>query len=134
MFSITVTPRFGDIDGLGHANNIAPATWFELARNPVMRIFDPQLSLDPKYFTLIMVHADYDFIDQVFLKTDVEIKTWISKIGTKSFTVHHQAWQEGRLCAEGSAVLVNYDFSAGQSFPIPDHQRKILEEHLIQEK
>ncbi|KUK74851.1 MAG: Thioesterase, partial [Methanobacterium sp. 42_16] len=33
MYTISVTPRFGDADGLRHINNIVLAEWFELARN-----------------------------------------------------------------------------------------------------
>jgi acyl-CoA thioester hydrolase len=126
-----VTPRFGDIDGLGHVNNIVPGEWFEMARTPVMRFFDPDLELKKTTFPLIMAHTDYDFKDQIFIRSDVEIKTWVSKIGTKSFTIFQQAWQEGRLCVEGNAVIVHYDFNIEQSTPIPDHLRKKLEEHLI---
>jgi len=74
---------------------------------------------------------DFDFIDQLFLKDEVEIKTWISKIGTKSFTISHEAWQQGRLCVTGTAVIVHFDFNTQKTTPIPDDKRKILEEHLI---
>jgi acyl-CoA thioester hydrolase len=61
----------------------------------------------------------------------VEIKTWISRIGTKAFTAHHEAWQEGRLCVKGNAVMVHYDFNTEQTTVIPDGRRKQLEEHLL---
>jgi acyl-CoA thioester hydrolase len=129
MLSITVNPRFGDIDILGHINNIVPAQWFELGRTAVMQFFDTELKLTKETFPLIMAHSEYDFVDQMFLK-ETEIKTCISKIGTKSFTVYHEAWQEGRLCVKGSAVIVHYDFKTKKSTPIPDDKRKLLEQHL----
>jgi acyl-CoA thioester hydrolase len=130
MFTITVSPRFGDIDGLGHVNNTVLAAWFELARNPLFRIFEPNLSLTYDTWPLIMAHTDYDFVGQLFFQHDVEIRTHISRIGTKSFTVCHEAWQEGRLCTTGSAVIVHFDFLAGKSTPIPNDKKKILAEHL----
>ena len=133
MFSVIVYPRFGDMDILGHINNISPSQWFEIARTPVMRIFDPQLKLTKETFPLIMAHSEYDFTGQMFFK-EVEIKTWISKIGTKSFTIYHEAWQEGRLCVKGSAVIVHYDFSAEQSVPIPEDKKALLAEHLLVEE
>jgi len=129
MLSIKITPRFGDMDILGHVNNIVPAQWFEMGRTAVMKFFDPELTLSRKTFPLIMAHSEYDFVGQLFFK-EVEIKTWISKIGTKSFTVYHEAWQEGRLCVKGIAVIVHYDFNTEKSTPIPDDKRKLLEEHL----
>ncbi|WP_461247319.1 acyl-CoA thioesterase [Treponema sp. R6D11] len=117
------------MDILGHINNIVPAQWFEMGRTAIMKFFDPNLTLSKETFPLIMAHSEYDFVDQLFFK-EVEIKTCISKIGTKSFTVYHEAWQEGRLCVKGSAVIVHYDFIAGKTTPIPDDKRKLLEQHL----
>jgi len=131
MFTIKVLPRFGDLDALGHINNTVPSFWFETGRTQVLRIFDPELNIDKKTFPLILAHLDFDFIDQLFLKDEVEIKTWISKIGTKSFTISHEAWQQGRLCVTGTAVIVHFDFNTQKTTPIPDDKRKILEEHLI---
>jgi len=131
MFTVTVTPRFGDMDALGHINNTVPVVWFELARNPLMKMFDPELKLRRDTFPLIMVHTDYDYVDQLYYQYDVEIRTWISRIGTKSFTAYHEAWQQGRLCVKGNAVIVHYDFIAEQSTPIPEERKKELAEHLL---
>jgi acyl-CoA thioester hydrolase len=131
MFNITVTPRFGDMDILGHINNTVPVVWFELARNPLFKIFDPAMRLTRESFSLIMAHTDYDYIDPLYLQYDVEIRTWISRIGNKSFTVYHEAWQQGRRCVKGNAVIVHYDFSIGTSTPIPEDKKKLLAEHLL---
>ena len=120
------------MDILGHINNTVPSNWFELARTPLIQLFDPELTLSKKTFSLIMAHTDYDFIDQMYLKYEVEIKTWISKIGTKSFTIHHEAWQQGRLCVKGNAVIVHYDFNIEKPTPLPEDKKKLLAEHLIE--
>ena len=130
MFSIMVTPRFGDMDILGHINNTVPVVWFELARNPIFKLFDPELRLSRKTFPLIMAHTDYDYVDQLYFHSGVEIRTWIGRIGTKSFTSYHEAWQEKRLCVRGNAVMVHYDFNAERSTPIPGTMKKILSQHL----
>jgi acyl-CoA thioester hydrolase len=130
MFSATVSPRFGDVDGLGHINNTALAGWFEMGRNSLYRIFEPNLCITHETWPLIMAHADYDFIDKLFFQYDVEIRRFISRIGSKSFTVYQEAWQEGRLCVKGNVVLVYYDFLKNQSVPLPEDKRKRLEEHI----
>jgi len=130
MYSLKISPRFGDIDGLGHVNNTVPSIWFEMGRTEILRMFDPDLTLDKNVFPLIMAHIDFDFVGQMFFKGEVEIKTWISKIGTKSFTVSHEAWQNNRLCVKGTAVIVYFDFIKQQTTPIPEDKRKLLEEHL----
>ena len=130
MFSTKVTPRFGDTDALGHINNIVIAIWFELARNDIFRIFDPELRIDKSTFPLIMAHTDYDFTDQILYRYEIEIRTWIARIGTKSLTVYHEAWQEGRMCAKGNAVIVHYDFNTEKTTPIPEDKKKLLAKHL----
>jgi acyl-CoA thioester hydrolase len=131
MHKITVTPRFGDMDMLGHINNNVPALWFELAREPFFRIFSPDMKIDLETWPLIMAHTDYDFTGEMFLGHEVEIRTFVRKIGTKSFTVSHEAWQRDKLCVKGNAVIVYYDFMTKQSVPIPGNIREILSEHLI---
>jgi acyl-CoA thioester hydrolase len=132
MYSIKVNPRFGDLDFLGHVNNIVPCTWFELARTPLIKIFDPDLKLSKDTFPLIMAHTEYDYTSQIFFQYEVEIKTWVSKIGTKSFTLYQEAWQQGILCVKGTSVIVHYDFNAEKTTPIPEDKRKLLSEHLLE--
>ena len=131
MFTLSVKPRFGELDALGHINHGASVVWFELARNPIFEIFDPTKEVSRKTFSLILVHSDYDYVEQLFYKYDVEIKTWIKHIGNKSFTICHEAWQNGRLCIKCNVVLVHYDFTNEKSTPIPEDKKLLLAEHLI---
>jgi acyl-CoA thioester hydrolase len=130
MFSTTVSPSFGEVDGLGHINNCVLARWFELGRNPIFRIFEPNLNLTHGVWPLIMARTEFDFLDELFFQFDVEIKTWIEKIGTTSFTTYHEAWQDGRLCAKGKSVIVHFDFAKKVTTPIPEDKKQALAEHL----
>ena len=132
MFTTIVTPRFGDMDMLGHINNAVPVVWFELARNPLFKIFDPLLEMKRETFPLILVHTDYDYLAQLYFQHEVEIRTWISRIGSKSFATYHEARQQGRLCVKGNAVMVHYDFNIERSTLIPDDRKKLLAEHLLE--
>jgi acyl-CoA thioester hydrolase len=137
MWNITITPRFGDTDLLGHITNTVPAIWFETARNPLFRLLSPgdflDQKIDPKTWPCIMAHTDFDFVDQLFFQYDVEIRTGLSHIGTKSFTIYHEAWQQGRLCVKGHAVAVWYDFTTNKTLPLPEDVKARLAEHLIEE-
>ncbi|MDR2576277.1 MAG: acyl-CoA thioesterase [Treponema sp.] len=130
MYTTIVTPRFGDLDALLHINNMVPGGWFELARNKIIKIFNPAMEIRREVFPLVLVHTDYDFVGQLYFSHDVEVRTWITKIGTKSFTVYHEAWQQDRLCVKGNAVVVHYDFNTEKSVPIPEDKRQLLAEHL----
>jgi acyl-CoA thioester hydrolase len=131
MYTITVTPRFGDTDGLRHINNIVLAEWFELARNRLYRMFTPDLEITNEKWKLIMVRTDFDFLGQIYYDGEVDIKTYITKIGKSSFTTSHEAWQNGHLKAKGTAVLVHYDYINQKSRSIPERIRTLLEKHLV---
>ncbi len=131
MFKTTVAPRFGDIDALGHVNNTVLPVWFEIGRNSIFRLFSPDLDLSPEIWHLILVRIEFDFLSQMYFRSDVEIRTFIEKIGNSSFTVGHEAWQEGELKVRGKAVLVYYDFKLQKSLPLPDRVREMLKEHML---
>ena len=133
MFKIMVTPLFGDTDALQHINNNVLGTWFELARNDIFKNFTPDLSVSYDDWNLIMVKTTYEYLDQMFYGTDVEIRTYVLRIGNSSFTTYHEAWQDGRLCAKGTAVMVHFDFNEQKSIRIPDDIRKELNKHLYVE-
>lgn len=131
MITINVTPRFGDIDGLKHVNNNIIGEWFERSRNEIFRYFTPDLSLSYEDWKLIMVRTEYDYVGQIFFDGDVEIRTYVLKIGNSSFTLGHEAWQNGELKVKGQSVLVHFDFLEQKSVRIPDDIREKLETHLI---
>ncbi|WP_340818366.1 thioesterase family protein [Methanolobus sp. WCC4] len=134
MFRTTVIPRFGDFDGLKHANNISIAIWFEQARTPIFRIFTPDLDLSYENWKLIMARTEYEYVGEMFLGPDVEIITYISRIGNSSFVVTQEAWQDDRKGAIGRSTIVHYDFINKTSVPLPDEIRKELEKHFKEEE
>ncbi len=131
MFTEKVTPRFGDADGLRHINNTALVEWFEVGRNPIFRMFTPDLDLSYEKWKLILVRTEFDYIGQMYYGIDVEIRSYITHIGNSSFTIGHEAWQNDKLKVKGKAVLVHFDFLNQKSIPIPDSIRAQLQEHLI---
>lgn len=133
MWKKIVTPRFGDIDGLRHINNCMLPVWFELAREPMFRLFHPDFGKGMDDWRLIMARISVDFTSQMRLGADVEIRTYVRKIGRSSLTVFQEAWQDGELGAKGEAVIVHYDFPNKKSLPIPEPVRDELVKHMVEE-
>ena len=127
-------PRFGDVDGLRHINNCVVPMWFEQGREPFFRIFSPEFSINFEEWRLIMAHMDIDFVGQLRLGHDVEIRTYVAKLGRSSMTLRQEAWQNGVMGAVGHCVIVHYDFAAQSSVPLPGHIRAQLEQHLYVEE
>jgi acyl-CoA thioester hydrolase len=60
---------------------------------------------------------------------DVEIKTYISRIGISSLDVYQEAWQNGVKHVTGTAVMVHFDFLARESRPISNNFKQKLNMH-----
>ncbi|OBX38045.1 thioesterase superfamily protein [Halomonas elongata] len=95
MFVRTIEPAFYDTDALGHVNNTRLPAWFELARNDLFKLFTPDL--DPRRWRLIMARMEIDYRAELHYGTDIEIRTYLSRLGNSSFTVTQEAHQSGTL-------------------------------------
>ena len=98
MFAMKVTPRFYETDALGHINNTVLSNWFEAAREPVFRVFNPGLELGK--WNLILARVAIDYVAQTHYGKEVEVRSWIGRIGNSSFVVEQEAWQEGERTGE----------------------------------
>lgn len=134
MFECTIDVSSRDTDSLGHVNNTSIPLWFETARNPFYKIFNPDLKLDPKTWNLIMVHTEFDYIDQIFYGKKVIIKTYVYHIGNTSCTTYQEVWQEDKLKSTGKATLVYFDFNKQEKVQITDDLKQKLEKHLYQKE
>ena len=128
MWSQTIEPRFAETDALGHINNTVLPVWFEQARTPIFRFFTPDLN--PNNWHLIIAKIDVEFVGELFYGSEIEVRTWIEKIGNTSFVIYQEAWQDNKLGARGHAVMVHYDHDKKASKALPDAIRQQLSEHL----
>lgn len=128
MFTRTIEPAFYDTDALGHINNTRLPAWFELARNDIFKLFTPDLS--PQKWRLIMARMEVDYRAELFYGHDIEIRTYLTRLGNSSFTVTQEACQLGKLANLGHTVLLQYDHQAKKAVPIEGQLRQALEAHL----
>lgn len=119
---------FSDTDSLGHINNTKFPIWFENARDPIFKIFVPDM--DPKKWNLILVKVEIDYLAQAYFGKDVEIQTSISKIGGASFVVTQEAFQDGKKVALGNSTMVYFDYKNQASKKIEGPLRESLSELL----
>jgi acyl-CoA thioester hydrolase len=131
MFSEIISPRFSDTDALGHINNTMLPVWFEAARDPVFRIFTPELDL--QHWPLILAKIEVDFHAQLYYGQPIEIRTYISRIGGSSFDVYQEAWQQDKKCASGKAVMVSFCYEKQSSQKISEQARQQLQANLYPE-
>ena len=107
MIKTEIVPRVSETDGAGHINNVFVPVWFEAGRREIFRVLTPDLSFANWRAVLVNMNVDYE--DQIYLHESAEVRTWVEKVGSKSFTVGEEIWQGDRLCARGKAVYVNFN-------------------------
>lgn len=129
MFTEIIIPRFSETDALGHINNTVFAVWFESARQGVFRIFTPDL--DVKQWALIIASIQINYHAQTHYHSQVEIRSWISRIGQRSFEVQQEAWQDGKLCASGKTAMVKFDYAQQQAAALTETEISALTAHFI---
>lgn len=131
MYQEEFTVRFYETDGLQHVGNTVLVGWFEAARMPIFKLFNPDLNLNN--WPLILANYNVDFLQQIFLQSPVQIKTWISHIGRSSFKVYQECWQDNELKTKGTTTLVYFDYQTNKSRPISDEVRGYLSKHLVED-
>lgn len=128
MFKRTLQPRFTDCDGLGHISNTTLPVWFEEARAPIFKIFNPSLLLSS--WNLIIKKFEVELHHQIWHHLPVQIDTEFEHIGRSSMIVIQRAYQDGKLVAEGRTVLIHFDYETQNTVAIPQAIRAQLTPHL----
>ncbi|SES73412.1 acyl-CoA thioester hydrolase [Salinibacillus kushneri] len=128
MYKTVIEPRVSETDGVGHINNTVVPVWFEAGRNEIFRLFTPDMSFEN--WRMIILNTNIDYTDQIYFGTSVEIHTWVEKIGNTSLQLYEELWQNGRLCAKGTAAYVNFNVEKQVKEPIPDSIREELALHF----
>ncbi|WP_341502844.1 thioesterase family protein [Gallaecimonas sp. GXIMD4217] len=130
MWTLRLMPRFQETDALGHINNTVPAIWFEQAREPLFRLFTPDL--DVKDWHLIVAGYNIQFQAELQYGREVAIRTGISHIGNSSFKIRQEAWQDGKCCVVGETAMVHFDHGLKKSKPLTAELKEQLSIHMVE--
>lgn len=131
MFSEEFNVRFYETDALAHVSNTVLVGWFESGREPIFKLFNPELDL--QNWPLILASYKVDFLEQIFYGQQVQVRTYISRVGNSSFDVYQELWQQQKKCATGTTTLVHFDFKAKTAVAINDEIKAALLAHSYSE-
>jgi acyl-CoA thioester hydrolase len=126
MFKKIITPRISETNITGHIGHTVIPVWLEEGYEEIILLFSGNLA-EP---SLITVNMDIDFLHEIFFGKNVEIITSVKNVGTSSFVLHQEVYQDGKLCVRASTTLVHFDYATHKPDPIPKTFRDILKEHL----
>ncbi len=125
-----ITVRYGDLDPQGHVNNARYLTFMEQTRIAYVK----HLGLwdGGSFLTLGMIMADahVTFRAPIMWGQPVRVGMRIARLGTKSMDSYYliEDSETGQILADGSSVLVTFDYYTSSTIPIPDEWREIIEE------
>ncbi len=129
--------RYGDLDPQGHLNNAKYLTFFEQGR---VRYFEELglFSKDQSFMEIGVIVADIHikYRAPVYMGAAAQVGVRTQAIGNKSITLREtiQDGATGQLYAEGTVVLVTYDYHAHKTTPVSaEWRRKITEFEGIKE-
>lgn len=127
MYKTIIEPRVSETDGIGHINNTVVPVWLEAGRNKLFKLFTP--NDDFANWKMIIINMNIDYLSQIYFGKNVEVYTWVHKIGNKSLQLYEEIWQDNTRCAKGTTVYVNFNVEQQVSESIPDHIKRELEGH-----
>ncbi|MBG06102.1 MAG: thioesterase [Rhodospirillaceae bacterium] len=127
MIETPIIPRVSETDGAGHINNTVIPIWFEGGRTEIFRVLTPDL--DFKNWRVALVNMNVDYLAQTYFQDPAVVRTWVDKVGTKSFTLYEELWQGERLCAKGTATYVYFNYDDQEAKPVPENVRAALLVH-----
>ena len=123
---LTVEVPYGDIDAMGHLNNVAYLRYLEWARQKywfAMRDTDDFWKID-----FIMARTEIDYRSTVAMGEVLEIEIHVSRVGRSSFDFSYRVTAgDGRLVAEAKTTQVGYDYEARAPRPLPEERRREIE-------
>jgi acyl-CoA thioester hydrolase len=109
---------------MGHVSNTVYQSYYDAGK---LQYFD-EVTPDMDFITIGVVGASIkiDYIQPIFIKTKILVKTRVAVLGHKSMIMEHclTNQQTDDLLSTCSAVLVCYSVREQKSIPIPDHWRK----------
>ena len=111
--------RWGDMDALGHVNNIVYFQYMEQARIEWAHALDPERGAHDGTGPVI-VNANCTFMAPLVYPGDLEVRMYLGDPGRTSVGSFYEIWHDGRKFAEGAAKIVWIDLASGRSVPLPD--------------
>lgn len=121
-----VEVRYSDLDPQGHLNNARYLTFFEQAR---INYWAKTGFWDGRSFDdigIIVANAQVNFLAPVFFGQKLQVGVRIARLGNKSMLMEYslQDTESGQELANGSTVVVAYDYHQNAAVAIPGAWRE----------
>jgi acyl-CoA thioester hydrolase len=117
--------RWGDMDAMGHVNNV---TYFRFMEQARISWFD-RLVPERKAWKsngIVIVNASCNFRRAMTYPGTVEVKLYNARPGGSSVATYYELSIESEIYADGAAVVVFIDMKSQKPIRIPEEVRALL--------
>lgn len=127
---VEIPVAWGEMDALGHVNNIIYFRYFETARIAYMRKIDFIASLDQMEVGPILGSIDCKFKYPVTFPDTLAVGVRTLEIQEDRFVVEHciVSQHARRIAATGEGIIVAYDYQARKKARLPDKIKQRIQE------
>jgi acyl-CoA thioester hydrolase len=122
--------RYGDLDPQGHLNNAKYLTFMEQARIQYFKnlgLWDGSSFLE---MGIILADVHVTFLAPIEYSYQVQVGVRVTHLGNKSLEMVYSLGnpKTGQEFANGSSILVAYDYRSKQTIAIPDKWRTVIQD------
>jgi acyl-CoA thioester hydrolase len=125
--TISVPVQWGDMDSMGHVNNVVFFRWFESARVEYL----DRIALESSSSDLgpILASVKCDYRRQLNFPDTVVIGARVTRLGRTSLSMVHAllSTRQNAIVAEGDSTVVVFDYKTNRAEPIPAPMRTAIE-------
>jgi acyl-CoA thioester hydrolase len=128
--------RWGDMDALGHVNNVVYVDYLQEARVDMLSVHAPQSGGEELGEGVVVARHQVEFVHPLTFRPEpVRIESWVTGIRAASFTMDYEildAHADGSrtVYCRASTVLTPFLFAAERPRRIRPEERAVLEEFL----
>jgi acyl-CoA thioester hydrolase len=129
---VSVEVPYGDVDAMGHLNNVAYLKYMEFARQKywlALRGSRDYLDID-----FVMARAEIDYRTSAHMGDVLDIEIRVSRMGNSSFDFAYRITaDDGRLVAEATTTQVCWDWRSNEKSTLTPERRAEIERFEKQE-
>ncbi len=123
---LTLPVRWGDMDALGHVNNVQYFRYLESGRVAYLHTLLPAEL--PPHQLMVLADIRCQFLQQITYPTTLEVATRIERISRRSLHCQAAIYPQGQSqpAATSVGVMVWFDFQAQRSATLPEALRTAI--------
>ncbi|WP_448628764.1 acyl-CoA thioesterase [Geodermatophilus sp. URMC 64] len=122
--------RWSDPDSYGHVNHARALSLLEDARLALAG--EAPAAAPGRQPDVILARLEVDYLRQLYYRAGERlcVSSWITRLGTKSFTMRQELVQDGQVAIRLDAVLVVFDITTDTSRALTDEERAFWARYL----